>query len=91
MTVARLLEKDSKWPCPRCDYEGNKVDTFCKSCFAYKPLLFYKNLISKPFNVTPDELLQLNQRREHERLLVLKADETESTSKIWYFISLGWL
>lgn len=46
----------------------------CDCCQIFKPLEMYKNLIHSPENVTDEEISLLNQRRKHEKQLILDRD-----------------
>ncbi len=68
-----------------------QLDYLCKGCFAFKPLIFYKNLLHDPLKAGEKEISDLTARRTLERELVLTVDAQLHSGSEWYFISVRWL
>lgn len=51
-----ILEKDKYWLCINCNKKLNSDDILCDSCFVFRPLEMYKNILHNPEKVSDEEI-----------------------------------
>ena len=82
------------WICIKCGSMHTKTNIFCKSCKIFRP---YHDISHKDVDDPSEyEIYYLEQRRSHEKQLILKLEMEEkesspSAKSSWYIISQKWL